>query len=144
MVRNDVEAILFRLPRWKEMPSAEEILALVVRDVSLADAEEIHKGGQFSIGQSGLDAAGLFDFFRSIDNGERCYYVDGYLKHPQFQKQCSMFIGTEVNGLRLTEEELNQFSQLFGESVEKLKNDDKYFFASWGSVGWSRFLYEAN
>ncbi len=142
MARNEVEAILFNLPRWQEM-SLEEIPALVVRDIPLPEAEELYEGQQFVMGQSGLDAKQLFDFFKAIDNGKRLYYIDGYLKHPELPNQQPMVVGMDVNGLKLTEAELAQFSKLFGGSVEEIENDDQFFLASWGSPSWSKFLYEA-
>lgn len=142
MARNEVEAILFYLPRWQEM-ALEKIPALVVRDIALSDAEELYEGQQFILGQSGLDTKELFDFFRQIDTSNRLYYIDGYLKHPEFPSQQPMVVGMEVSGLKLTESELAQFSSLFGELVEEIENDNQFFTASWGSPGWSRFLYEA-
>ena len=141
MIRNEVEALIFNLPRWREMP-VEKVPALVVRDISLPVAEAIYEGEQFVMGDSS-DARKLFDFFKAIEDGKRLYYIDGYLKHPEFHDQQPLVVGIEVSGIKLTEAELAQFSKLFGESSEKIDNGDRFFTAYWGSPSWSAFLYEA-
>ncbi|PZO18185.1 MAG: hypothetical protein DCF25_10165 [Leptolyngbya foveolarum] len=144
MPREDIEAIVFWLVEyneWKAAPLSSIEPATSVEGIPINRAQQMFEGNQLEMAISHSDIQKLFNFFSEINDGNRLYSLNGFLKHPDLHKSQPAFFGISIDGPRLKDEELDKFSKQFKTSAYTLQNrSDNYgsgcFYADWDFPSW--------